>query len=64
MDGIELVGKLRASLGYEETPILMVTTESENSQRDVATQVGVSAFITKPFKPEELQAKVLELLGG
>ncbi|MGE4265492.1 MAG: HEAT repeat domain-containing protein [Desulfovibrio sp.] len=64
MDGIELVAKLRASLGYEETPILMVTTESENSQRDVATRVGVSAFITKPFKPEELQAKVLELLGG
>lgn len=64
MDGIELVGKLRASLGYDDTPILMVTTESENSQREVATKVGVSAFITKPFKPEEFKAKLIELLGS
>jgi len=63
MDGIELVGKLRASLGYDETPILMVTTESESSQRVLATKAGVSGFITKPFKPEELKAKLLELLG-
>lgn len=64
MDGIELVGKLRSSLGYDETPILMVTTESESSQRALATKTGVTAFITKPFKPEELKAKLLELLGG
>lgn len=54
MDGVELVGKLRASLGYEDVPIVMVTTESENSQRDVAAKAGVSSFITKPFKPEAL----------
>lgn len=64
MDGLELVGKLRASLGYDETPILMVTTESENSQRDLASKAGVNAFITKPFKPEDLKAKLIELLGA
>jgi len=64
MDGVELVGKLRASLGYDDTPILMVTTESENSQRDLAAKAGVNAFITKPFKPEDLKAKLMELLGG
>jgi len=63
MDGVELVGKLRGALGYEDMPIIMVTTESENSQRDVASKAGVSAFITKPFKPEELKATLLQLLG-
>ncbi|PKN09392.1 MAG: response regulator [Deltaproteobacteria bacterium HGW-Deltaproteobacteria-8] len=64
MDGMELVGKLRASLGYEDVPILMVTTESESTQRDMATKTGVTSFLTKPFKPEDLKAKLLEMLGG
>jgi Response regulator containing a CheY-like receiver domain and a GGDEF domain len=64
MDGVELVGKLRGSLGYEDVPILMVTTESENSQRDVAAKTGVTAFITKPFKPEAIKAALQQLLDA
>ncbi len=64
MDGVELVGKLRASFGYEDVPIIMVTTESENSQRNVAAKAGVGTFITKPFKPDVLKATLLELLDG
>lgn len=64
MDGMELVGKLRGALGYEEVPILMVTTESEGSQRNMAAKAGVTAFLTKPFKPDALKAKILEMLGG
>ncbi|OIO04423.1 MAG: response regulator [Desulfovibrionaceae bacterium CG1_02_65_16] len=64
MDGVELVAKLRGALGYEDTPILMVTTESENSQRDVAHKAGVSGFITKPFKPEALKTALRQLLGA
>jgi len=64
MDGVELVGKLRSSLGYEDVPIIMVTTESENSQRTVASKAGVSTFITKPFKPEALKATLSELLDS
>lgn len=64
MDGVELVGKLRSSLGYEDVPILMVTTESENSQRDVAIKAGVTAFITKPFKPAALKEALAGLLAA
>ncbi len=64
MDGMELVGKLRASLGYEDVPILMVTTESEGSQRDMASRTGVTAFLTKPFKADALKAKLMALLDG
>jgi CheY-like chemotaxis protein len=63
MDGVELVSKLRGSLGYEDVPILMVTTESENSQRDVATKAGVTHFITKPFKPEAIKTTLRQMLG-
>ncbi len=62
MDGMELVGKLRHTPGYEEVPIIMVTTESEASQQSLAKKAGVTAFVTKPFKPDTLKAKIMELL--
>ena len=64
MDGMELVEKLRATEGYENVPVIMVTTESESSQRTLAQKAGVTAFITKPFKPDALKAKILEVLGA
>jgi CheY-like chemotaxis protein len=64
MDGMELAGKLRGTLGYEDVPILMVTTESEGSQREMAAKVGVTAFITKPFKPDQLKTALTELVGA
>jgi DNA-binding response OmpR family regulator len=64
MDGMELVEKLRSTEGYENVPVIMVTTESEASQRNLAQKAGVTAFITKPFKPDALKAKILEVLGA
>jgi len=61
MDGMELVGKIRSTPGFEDVPIIMVTTESEASQQDLATKAGVTAFITKPFKPDELKDKITEV---
>lgn len=63
MDGMELVSKLRNTPGYEETPIIMVTTESETDQQALARKTGVTAFVTKPFKPDTLKEKIEELLG-
>ncbi len=61
MDGMELVTKVRNTQGMEDVPIIMVTTESETSQQDLASKAGVTAFITKPFKPDELKAKITEI---
>lgn len=61
MDGMELVSKLRNTPGYEDVPIIMVTTESEASQVNMAEKAGVTAFVTKPFKPDTLKAKIQEV---
>ena len=63
MDGLELVGKVRNTPGFEDVPIIMVTTESEASQQEMAINAGVTAFVTKPFKPDTLKAKIEELLN-
>ncbi len=62
MDGLELTRKIREQANRSVVPILMATTESEQSQRDMAHSAGVSAFITKPFTAAVLKEKVTGLL--
>lgn len=62
MDGMELVGKIRSTPGCETVPIIMVTTESEGSQRELAAKAGVTDFLTKPFKPAQLTELVKKYL--
>jgi two-component system chemotaxis response regulator CheY len=54
MDGIEFIKQMRSMAGYRFTPILMLTTESQESKKQEGRQAGASGWIVKPFKPEEL----------
>ncbi len=53
MDGIEFTRKLRDRADL--TPVIMITTESEHSQADLARAAGVSGFLTKPFEAGDLR---------
>jgi two-component system phosphate regulon response regulator PhoB len=62
VDGIEVCTRLRA---YEETraiPILMVTAKSEESDIITGLEVGADDYITKPFSPKVLVARVRAIL--
>lgn len=54
MDGIELIRNIRSSAASRFTPIVMLTTESQESKKQEGKQAGASAWLVKPFKPEEL----------
>lgn len=54
MDGITLVRELRKLAEYKFTPILMLTTESQDSKRKEAKDAGATGWIVKPFNPEQL----------
>jgi two-component system chemotaxis response regulator CheY len=54
MDGIELIKQLRVTPGCKFTPIVMLTTESQESKKLAGRQAGASGWMVKPFKPEEL----------
>lgn len=62
MDGIEFARHLRMLPEYTDTPIIMGTTESDQSQIDLATQSGINDFVTKPIKPEGLKEKIKQYL--
>jgi len=62
MDGPTMLQKMR-ELG-NKTPVIMLTSESKRTIVAGAMKQGISDYILKPFKPEELRAKVLSVLQG
>ncbi|HVO19352.1 MAG TPA: response regulator [Anaeromyxobacter sp.] len=62
MDGPTMLQKMRE--GGNQTPVIMLTSESKRSIVAGAMKQGISDYILKPFKPEELRQKVLSVLQG
>jgi len=62
MDGIELVGRLRALPGYEHVPIVMVTGQDDKKVRYAALDAGITDFLTKPVDARECLARCRNLL--
>jgi len=54
MNGIELVQKLRSDPRFRATPILILTTESDDSLKQQGRAAGATGWIVKPFVPEKL----------
>lgn len=62
MDGIELIRSLRARPALKQIPILMLTTESQESKKQQGRAVGATGWIVKPFRPEKLLQVVARVL--
>jgi two-component system, OmpR family, alkaline phosphatase synthesis response regulator PhoP len=60
LDGIELCKKIR--LAKIQTPILMVTSKSEEIDKIIGLEIGADDYITKPFSIRELVARVKAIL--
>lgn len=54
MNGIELVQKLRSDPRFRATPILILTTESDDGLKQEGRAAGATGWIVKPFVPEKL----------
>ena len=62
MDGIELVKRLRRDDVTEDLPIIMLTARGEEPDKLKSCDVGIDDYITKPFSPRELLARIKALL--
>ncbi|MCP4352684.1 MAG: response regulator [Desulfobacterales bacterium] len=63
MDGIEFIRHVRANPKYRFVPIIIVTTDSNESLKEKARTAGVTAWIIKPFKKDQLLRVVKRVLG-
>jgi two-component system chemotaxis response regulator CheY len=63
MDGIELIKNIRKNYTNKFVPILMLTTESQESKKIEGKQAGATGWIVKPFKQEQLLAVIKKVIG-
>ena len=62
MDGIEVLESLRQDTQYQSLPILLLTASDETEDRVRGLNTGADDYITKPFKIEEVVARIREHL--
>ncbi len=62
MDGLKLVSLVRSNPAYKDIPIIMITTEGAEEDKNKALAIGANAYLTKPIQTQELMKLVSSLL--
>jgi DNA-binding response OmpR family regulator len=62
MSGLEVCRALRADRTTAAIPIIMVTARAEETDRIVGLEIGADDYISKPFSPNELIARIRALM--
>lgn len=63
MNGIEVTRTLRADPSFGSTPIILLTSHSDDEHTEAGLAAGANAYIVKPFSPQDLAKRVDQLLG-
>jgi DNA-binding response OmpR family regulator len=64
IDGFEVCRHLREVPATADVPVIMVTAQAQDEDRERGYALGVHEYVTKPFEPAELVALVREALAG
>src|SRR5215217_1350549 len=62
MDGLEICKRLRSKRETAMLPVIMLTAKAEESDTIVGLELGADDYVTKPFSPKTLVARVKALL--
>jgi two-component system chemotaxis response regulator CheY len=63
INGLELVSFVKRDPRYRNTPLVIVSSEGSERDREKGLALGADAYLVKPFAAEELQRLVLDLLS-
>ena len=62
--GLEVLAKIRASHHRADTPVIILTAKGQDTDRTAALAGGANDFLTKPFSPKKLVARIHEILDA
>jgi CheY-like chemotaxis protein len=62
MDGWEVLERIRNDPRTSELKVLVLTAHAQEETRERADRGGADAFLTKPFRPDDLRSVALDLL--
>jgi two-component system chemotaxis response regulator CheY len=63
LDGIGLIRHVRSNPACKGLPIIMLTTESQESRKQEGKQAGATGWIVKPFTQQQIVAVVKRIIG-
>ena len=62
MDGITFVKEVKKLPNYKFTPVIMLTTESQEGKKREGQAAGAKAWVVKPFQPPQMLSAVSKLI--
>ncbi len=63
LDGLEFLKIIQSDSTLASIPVIMLTTEGQEEDKNKSLKLGASAYIVKPFKPTELLRLVKDILN-
>jgi len=63
INGLELVSFAKSNSAYRSIPLIIVSTEGADRDRERGLELGADAYLVKPFEPENLREVVVDLLS-
>jgi DNA-binding response OmpR family regulator len=63
LSGLDVLGRMRADARWRDLPCVILTAAGQEQQHTRALELGATDFLTKPFSPKKLYARVAELVG-
>jgi CheY-like chemotaxis protein len=64
MDGWQVLERIRGDARTHDLKVLVLTAHAQEETRERADRGGADAFITKPFRPDDLRRIAVELIRG
>ena len=63
MGGEELVHAMKADSAFKDIPVAVISTEGSQTRMDSLRQAGISGYLRKPCRPEEIRDLLHQVLG-
>jgi two-component system chemotaxis response regulator CheY len=62
MDGLQLLGAIKAAAEWQSIPVVMITTEGGESKVGEAVRLGAAGYVRKPFTADQIKEKLVGIL--
>ena len=63
VSGLEVLRAIRANVETADIPVVLLTARASDADAQAGLEAGADAFVSKPFSPQELAARVHSILG-
>ena len=64
MDGLELCKRIKTDFEHSHIPVILLTAKNSLQSKIEGLEIGVDAYIEKPFSPEHLQVQIANLISN